>query len=117
MNAARDSIVAALATVEGLSPVQTPPASPVAGAAWPKWIQSRFGGKLHYTTVSDYDVCIILPAGMQETAVEAADGLVDVCADALMKIGVIEYCQPVMFTFDSGNAMPGIQFRMTPLVC
>jgi hypothetical protein len=114
---ARQNIIDALATVTGLNPGDVPPHSPVAGAAWPKWVQSRFTGKLRYSTVSDYDVCVVLPAGMMETTVESADGLVDVCAAALLKIGTIEYVQPVGFTFDDGTTMPGIQFRMTPLIC
>src|SRR5262245_32566293 len=113
----RESIVSALATVTGLTPGLSSPSSPVAGAAWPKWVQSRPAGKLHFVMSSEYDVCIVLPAGMQETSVEAADGLMAQCAAALLKIGTIEYCQPVMFTFDEGTAMPGIQFRMTTIVC
>lgn len=114
---ARAQIIAALENVTGLIPGEASPNSPVAGAAWPRWVQSRFNGKLHYVAVSEYDVCVVLPAGMAETTIDAADGLVDSVADALLKIGTIEFCQPVSFTFDEGTTMPGIQFRFTPLVC
>jgi hypothetical protein len=114
---AREQIISALATVDGLVPSDASPNSPVAGAAWPRWVQSTYSGKLHYLTVSTYDVCVVLPAGQAETTVESADGFVDTVADALLKVGTIEYVAPVAFQFDSGTTMPGIQFRFTPLTC
>lgn len=113
----RGRIVEALGTVVGITATETVPPAAMAGAAWPTWVQSQFNGKLHYTVSSQYDVIVVLPAGSLETTVEAAGGLVDEAGEALMKIGTIEYVQPVNVAFQDGQTMPGIRFRMTPLVC
>lgn len=117
MTTARDAIKDALATVVGLIPTDTTPNAPTPGAAWPRWVQTRFSGKLAMVAVSDYDVLVVLPAGTNETTVESGDGLVVTISEALMKIGTVEFCQPVALTFDEGTTMPGLQFRTTPVVC
>lgn len=114
---AREAIKSALATVDGLIPTDTTPNAPTPGATWPRWVQTRFTGKLAYVPVSDYDVFVVLPAGTNEVSVEAGDGLMVTVSEALYKIGTVEYCQPVTIQFDDGHTMPGLQFRMTPLVC
>jgi hypothetical protein len=114
---ARDEIKAALATVPGLIPTDTTPKAPTPGACWPRWVQSRFTGKLRFLPTSDYDVLVVLPAGASEVSVEAADGLMAAVAAALLKIGTVDYCQPVSLTFDEGTTMPGLQFRTTPVYC
>jgi hypothetical protein len=113
----RDVIGEALATVPGLIPTDTTPKAPTPGAAWPRWVQTTFAGKLHRVAVSAYDVLVVLPAGTNEITVESADGLMEDIATALMKIGTVESCQPVALTFDEGTTMPGLQFRCTPVVC
>jgi len=117
MTTTRQQIVDALANVTGLIPTDTTPPAPMPGASWPRWVQSRFNGKLHYTVSSEYDVLVVLPAGTLETTVEAAGGLVDEAGEALMKIGTVSYVQPVNIMFQNGESMPGLSFRLIPVNC
>lgn len=115
---ARDDLVTALATVPGISALTTSPDAPVAGSAWPRWVQTRYvGGKLHLIAVNDYDVYAVLPNGAEAATVEQGDGLLPMLAAALLPVAAIDFAEPVSIQFDEGQTMPGIRIRLTPKNC
>lgn len=109
----RAAILDALALVPGLLPTPTMPDTPMAGAAWPVWAETRYrDGKLTRPLTSTYEVRVILPAGWLPETVDAADGLVDNLAAALSTVGLVDVVNPVLITFDSAS-MPGLNARVT----
>lgn len=110
----RQAILDALATVPGLIPTATMPDSPMAGAAWPVWVESRYrDGKLTRPLTHTYEVRVILPAGWLPETVDVADGLLDNLCAALAGVGNLDAVQPVQITFDNSAAMPGLNARVT----
>lgn len=119
MNTAREAVVDALATVEGLEAFPTMPATPTAGAAWPVWAESHYRtGKLAHPIAHTYDVRVLLPAGTLPDTVDAADGLIEAVMGALSKVGTVETVGPVLVVFETNQAtMPGITARVTVATC
>jgi hypothetical protein len=108
----RALIVAALATVSGLSATPQVPEVPTEGAAWPVWIQATPTGSVAWPMRHTYDVYVLLPAGSIGTTVEAADGLLGQVLTALWLVCVVELAEPVMVRFDSQTNMPGLRLRV-----
>lgn len=118
VSAARQSVLDALATVPGLVPVVTMPDTPMAGAAWPVWSESRYrDGKLSRPLTHTYEVRVILPAGWLPETVDTADGVVEALAAALSVAGTVDVVSPVQIAFDNGTSMPGINARVTVAHC
>lgn len=115
----RQAVVDALATIPGVSATLAMPDTPVAGAAWPVWTQSRQApGKLAHPIAHTYDAVVLLPAGYHPDTVDAADGLIEQVIYALSKAGAVEPCEPVTVVFDPNQTtMPGIHARVTVSVC
>jgi hypothetical protein len=109
----REQLVAALATVPGLSASPNVPDVPTEGAAWPTWVQTTFAGSLALPGRATYDVYALLPAGYATTTVEAADGLLGQLVSVLWLLAVVELAEPVQVRFDSQTAMPGLRLRIT----
>lgn len=114
IGAARQAILDALATVPGVIPYATMPDTPMPGAAWPVWSESRYGpGKLCRPLAHTYEIRVILPAGWLPETVDAADGLVVLLSAALSQVGSLENVTPVQIQFDNTQTMPGINARLT----
>lgn len=111
----RDKLVAALATVPGLTATATNPDTPVAGSAWPVWVMARFqAGKLSHPYVNDYDVHVVLPSGYIATTVESGDGFVPVVAAALKTVGLVQTAEPIAIQVADSSTMPALRIRVTP---
>lgn len=109
----RQAILDALATVPGLIPTPTMPDSPMAGAAWPVWAETRYrDGKLTRPLTHTYEVRVILPAGWLPETVDVSDGLLDNLAAALAEVGILDAVSPVQITFDNSASMPGLNARV-----
>lgn len=108
----RAAIVAILDAIDGLTAYPTAPDQAVAGAAWPKWIQTTYDGALCTLARDQYDVLVTLPAGYLATTVDQGDGYRDTVALALVALGVVQYAEPVQLTFDDRQTMPGIRLRL-----
>ncbi len=114
---ARATILAALAEVPGLIPTPTMPETPMAGAAWPVWAETRYrDGKLTRPLTHTYEVRVILPAGWLPETVDVADGLLDELAAALSTVGLLDVINPVSITFDNSATMPGLNARVTVIL-
>jgi len=117
VNPDRTRIVDALATVPGLTPTPATPDTITEGAAFPKWIESRFSsGKLSRPMLHTFDVIVVLPAGYNPDTVDAADGLVPQVMAALAGIASVDLAEPVQLTFPAGTSpsLPGLRIRCTP---
>lgn len=111
---ARELVREALATVPGVVPTSTMPDTPMAGAAWVVWAESRFGtGKLSRPLTHTYEARVVLPAGWLPETVDTADGLLDQLCAALTSVGELDSARPVLIQFDNGTSMPGISARVT----
>jgi hypothetical protein len=82
----RDDIVAALATVPGLSPSPTTPSVITAGAAWPVWASSTWVTIGYWRTL--WYVFVALENSDAETTTMAGDPLVDLVGQALAAAGL-----------------------------
>jgi len=108
----RSALVAALATVQGITAYPVVPDQATAGAAWPKWIQTTYGGHLCTLAVDTYEVLVTLPAGYVATTVDQGDAFRDAVAFAVMKVGRVEFVEPRTITFQDKQAMPGLRIRV-----
>jgi hypothetical protein len=109
----RAAIVAALSGVAGLVASTSVPDAPVAGSAWPTWVQSTFSGYLGSPGVPAYDVYVLLPAGYRQETVEQGDSLLAQVVTALWPIGTVELAEPVQVRFSNQTHMPGLRIRLT----
>jgi hypothetical protein len=110
----RAAILDALALVPGLIPTATMPETPMPGAAWPVWAESRYrDGKLTRPLTHTYEVRVILPNGWLPETVDTADGLLDGLCAALSTVGILDAASPVQIVFGSNQSMPGINARLT----
>lgn len=110
----RQAVLDALATVPGLTVSTTLPDTPMAGAAWVVWAESRFGtGKLSRPLTHTYEARVVLPAGWLPETVDTADGLIEQVAYALAGVGTLDVATPVLIQFDNATSMPGISARVT----
>jgi hypothetical protein len=118
VSAARQAVLDALSSIPGLVPMTTMPDTPMAGAAWPVWAESRYGaGKLARPLTHTYEVRVILPAGWLPETVDTADGLVSQLCDALSLVGTVDLASPVTIQFDNATSMPGINVRVLIAYC
>jgi hypothetical protein len=111
--ATRAALVAALGAIDGLTAYSVAPDQATAGAAWPRWIQSTYDGRLCTLANDSFDVLVTLPAGYLESTVDEGDSLRDVVALALNRIGRIQYVEPVSIAFSDRQTMPGLRLRLT----
>lgn len=109
----RSALVAALATVEGITAYPVTPDAVTAGAAWPNWVQNTYDGHLCETAVRTYEVLVTLPAAYIATTVDQGDSFVDTVAAAIMHIGMVTFAEPVLIPFQDNQTMPGLRFRVT----
>jgi hypothetical protein len=109
----RRAIVDALATVPGITPYALTPDQATAGAAWPNWTGNTYDGRLSETAVRTYEVLVTLPASYLSVTVDQGDSFVDLVADALMRIGVLTFAEPVLIPFQDKQTMPGLRLRVT----
>lgn len=108
----RAAIVAALEAVDGLTAYPVAPDQATAGAAWPKWIQSTYSGKLCELREDTWEVFAVLPADYPQFTVDEGDQLRDQLAPALLSLGSLEYAEPVAIAFADNQSMPGIRARL-----
>jgi hypothetical protein len=104
--------VAALAGVDGLEAYPTAPAQATAGAAWPKWVQTTYDGKLDTLGVDTYEILVTLPASYAEQTVDEGDGYRDLVAFALMSVARVTFAEPAQITFNDRQTMPGLRLRV-----
>lgn len=111
----RQSLVDALAAVPGVSAGTAAPDVATAGAAWPRWVQSTYNGRLCTVTADTYDVFVVLPGDYLTTTVDRGDELRDLIEPALMAVprSVISYSEPVAVQFNDSQTMPGLRFRVS----
>lgn len=110
--ATRAAIVAALDAVTGLTGSTSAPDQATAGAAWPRWVQSTYDGPLCTLARDQYDVLVTLPADYAATTVDEGDGFRDRVALALVRLGKVEYAEPVSISFQDRQTMPGLRLRL-----
>jgi hypothetical protein len=111
--ATRSGLVDALASVDGLEAYNTAPAQATAGAAWPKWVQTTYDGKLDVLGRDVYEILVTLPASYAEQTVDEGDGYRDVVAFALMSDGArVTFAEPAQITFNDRQTMPGLRLRV-----
>src|SRR5262245_20198660 len=108
----RTVLVAALATVPGLSATPDVPDVPTEGAAWPAWVQTTFDGTLLLPGRATFDVYVLLPAGAHRTTVETADGLLGQVVRALWLSAIVQLAEPVQVRFETNQTMPGLRLRV-----
>jgi hypothetical protein len=107
-------VLDALGTVPGLVVTTTVPDTPMAGAAWAVWAESRYGtGKLSRPLTHTYEARVVLPAGWLPETVDTADGLLEALCAALSRVGALDSARPVLIQFDNATSMPGISARVT----
>jgi hypothetical protein len=104
--------VDALASVDGLEAYPVAPNQAVAGAAWPKWVQTVYTGHLDELGRDTYEVLVTLPASYAEQTVDEGDAFRDVVAFALMRVARITFAEPAQITFNDRQTMPGLRLRV-----
>ena len=108
----REAIVATLDGIEGLTGYSLAPDQATAGAAWPRWVQTTYDGALCTLAKSSYDVLVTLPGDYAEHTVDQGDAFRDTVALALIRLGRIDYAEPVGITFGDSQTMPGLRLRL-----
>ena len=108
----RAAIVSILDDIDGLTGYSLAPDQATAGAAWPRWVQTTYDGALCTLAVSSYDVLVTLPGAYVQDTVDQGDAFRDVVALALIRLGRIDYAEPVSITFADSQAMPGLRLRL-----
>lgn len=109
----RAALVGALSTVPGLVAASNAPDVATAGAAWPRWIQTTYAGRLCSVAVDEFDVYVVLPGDYIDTTVDQGDAFRDLVEPALAPVAVIAYSEPVAVQFNDNQSMPGLRFRVT----
>lgn len=110
---ARAALVAALATVEGVTAYPTAPNQATAGAAWPKWVQTTYDGHLDTLALDTYEILVTLPASYAEQTVDEGDGYRDRVVFALLPVASVAFAEPAQITFNDRQTMPGLRLRVT----
>lgn len=112
---ARQAIVDALSTVDGLHVYPSVPDQPQPFDAFPRWsITNYTGGRLTYLAVHEYDALVVLPAGYEPDTVAQGDSLLDLVVMALQPVGRVETAEPIRLTFDTGTAAPALRVHVVP---
>lgn len=108
---ARQDIVDALATVEGLSAFHAQPPVVAAGSAWPvlsrtEWVNGCF-------VQGTWFVFVALPAGSELVTVAAGDELLEPVGAALHKVGHVIDCTPYQIPVEPGQqAVPVLRYTL-----
>lgn len=110
---ARQTLIDALAAVPGLSAGASAPDVATPGAAWPRWVQTTYNGRLCAVQADSYDVYAVLPADYAAATVESGDELRDLIEPALLRVCQLAYSEPVAVQFNDNQTMPGLRFRVT----
>jgi len=110
--AVRAALVAALATVDGLTAYPTAPDQATAGAAWPKWIQTTYDGRLCEMARDTYEILVTLPASYAAQTVDEGDGFRDLVAFAVAPVARVQFAEPAQITFNDRQQMPGLRLRV-----
>jgi hypothetical protein len=111
----RDRLVGALSTVSVLLASRSAPDVGTPGAAWPRWVQTTYAGKLCTTREDTYDVLVVVPGADNSTSVDDGDATRELVAPVLMStVGVeLAYAEPVAVAFNDRQTMPAVRFRVT----
>lgn len=111
MSPARQSILDALAKIDGLNPTPATPAPIVAGSAWPGWASSEFINACVMSTT--WYVFVALPNGHQAVSVDAGDDLVADIATVLWPIGKVTRVEPWAWPVEPGQqSIPVLRFSL-----
>jgi hypothetical protein len=113
----RDTIAAALSSVDGVTGTATPPDVLAPGSAWPTWVAA---GPSAYGGLQDtWHVMIVLPNPTMAATVEAADPLVDTAFAALLDVGEVALVEPVTIASGdpagTGQGVPALRFVLTTI--
>jgi hypothetical protein len=109
----RQTLTAALATVPGKSATPSVPDQATAGAAWVKWIQTTYDGKLELPGTYTYEILLSLPADYLAETVDQGDRFLEALIPALWPVCRIVYAEPVSITFNDRQSAPGLRLRVT----
>jgi hypothetical protein len=110
LSAQRDVILAALATVPGLSPAAVPSVV-VPGTAWPAWRDTTWITQCRQEIA--WYVFVALPPGSQETAVAAGDDLMEAVSNVLWPLGTLATVEPYQWMAEpGGQAIPVLRFLL-----
>lgn len=114
---ARQVIVDALSTVEGVTAYPSAPDNPSSWDAFPRWALSTYtAGRLGSPAVHEYDALVILPAGYEPDTVAQGDSLLDQVAAALWSVAEVQTADPVQLTFGTTTAVPALRIRCVPRI-
>ena len=107
----REAIVSALAAVPGVSATYSAPDVQMAGAAWPAWRDASWiaFGKV----VGVWYVYVGLQAANSQATADDADGLMDLVAAALWRVGQVTLVEPWQWQLESGGqTLPALRFTL-----
>lgn len=110
--ATRDALVAALASVDGITAYPVAPDQATAGAAWPKWIQTTYDADIGYLARDIYECLVTLPGAYVATTIDEGDRFRDSVAMALHPIARVQFAEPAQITFSDRQTMPGLRLRV-----
>lgn len=111
----RDQIVAALASVPGLSPSPTTPETIVDGSAWPAWVSTTWLNTQGAVRTRWY-IFVALTAGDREATALEGDPLVEAVGNALWRVAQMGgrgglVIEPWQFAVEpGGQAVPVLRF-------
>lgn len=108
----RAVLLGVLDTLPDVHAVGSVPDQPVAGAAWPRWVETRYDGHLCSVSAHTYDVLVVVPAGYMAAAVDEGDRLRDLIGPALAAVSEVQYAEPVRVEFGDRQTMPAVRFRV-----
>lgn len=111
--ASRESLVAVLEGIEGISASSSAPDQATAGAAWPRWVQTTYDGHLCTLARDTYEVLVTLPGSYLEETVDQGDAFRDLVGLELAKVARVQWVEPVSITFGDRQSMPGLRYRLT----
>jgi hypothetical protein len=111
---ARADLVAALATVPGLSVTSTAPDVIHTGTAWPTWRELRRPGGCVVETA--WDAFVVLDSATLDASVDYAEegiGALAAVLDALEAVGLVEVVEPIdVIGSSDGAAYPALRYRV-----
>ena len=109
----RAALTAALGAVPGVTAYPSVPDQAVAGAAWVKWLQTTYDGKLEMPGTFTYECYLTLPADYLAETVGQGDAFLEVLIPALWPVAQVQYAEPVQIQFNDRQSAPGIRLRVT----
>lgn len=108
----RSTLTAALAAVSGVTAYPTMPDQAVSGAAWVRWIQTVYGGKLDVPGSFTYEAFVTLPADYVAETVDQGDAFLESVVPALWPVAQVELAEPVIIQFQDRQTIPGLRLRV-----